>query len=87
MHELENWTEVTKGLYRYVIGANCCYEIHIMFWDHGTDILSANCKLYIVADWRTHDGFQSYFEREELLTGPLCACLAAAVEDNKENNE
>ena len=65
MNKLENWTEVTKGLYRYVIGANCCYEIHVMYRDLRTDILSANCKLFIVGDWRTADG-ANCFERELL---------------------
>ena len=85
MIKLENWKEVTKGLYRYVIGAKVCYEIHILHHKHGTDILSANAKLYIVGEWRDSDG-GSFFEREELLTGPVCACLIKAIEDNKENN-
>ena len=46
--------------------------------------MSANCKLYIVGDWRGDNG--SYFEREILCDGPLAACLGVAVEDNKENN-
>ena len=84
MDKLENWNEVTKGLYRYVIGANVCYEIHIMYWNRNTNIMSANCKLYIVGDWRGDNG--SYFEREILCDGPLAACLGVAVEDNEENN-
>ena len=85
MNKLENWNEVTRGLYRYVIAAGCCYEIHLLFWDHAKDIMSANAKLYIVGEWctKTH----TVFEREELLTGPLAACLEAAVEDDKENNQ
>lgn len=85
MDKLENWTEITKGLYRYVISAGCCYEIHIKCWDHNTDKLSANSELYIVGDWRSRDG-RSIFERESLFTGPLAACLEAAEKDNKENN-
>lgn len=86
MNELKNWKEVTRGLYRYVIAANVCYEIHILTWNHATDILSANAKLYIVGEWDDHDGTTA-FEREELFTGPLTACLKAAVEDDKENNQ
>lgn len=86
MNKLENWTEVTKGLYRYVIAANVAYEIHIMYWDRKTDILSAHCELYIVGDWRTNDS-GSYFERGMLCDGPLAACLECAVEDDKENNK
>ena len=41
MNKLKNWTEVTKGLYRYVIGANVCYELHIIYHDLETNILTA----------------------------------------------
>ena len=50
MIKLENWKEVTKGLYRYVVSAGCCYEIHIMYHAKDTDILTANASLYIVGD-------------------------------------
>lgn len=30
MERLENWKEVTKGLFHYVCGANVCYELHIL---------------------------------------------------------
>lgn len=83
MDKLENWTEVMKGIYRYVIAANCCYEIHIMYHATGTDILTANASLYIAADWYTTKSDSSYFERELLLNGPLMACLEKSVEDSK----
>lgn len=87
MNKLENWKEVTKGLYRYVIAANCCYEIHILHWDFGTDILTAKASLYIVGDWRQDDG-NSYFERECLLSErPVFMCIEKAVQDDKENNK
>ena len=41
LKDLKKWTEVTRGLYRYVIAAKCCYELHILHWDHDTDILTA----------------------------------------------
>lgn len=84
MIKLENWTEVTKGLYRYVIAANCCYEIHIMYHAKDTDILTANASLYIVDDWSSSENNSKFFERELLLNGPLAACLEKAVEDEKE---
>ena len=87
MIKLENWTEVTKGIYRYVIAANCCYEIHIMHHATGTDILSANASLYIVGDWTSVDNDSKFFERKLLLNGPLAACLEKAVEDEKEMNK
>ena len=86
MNDLKNWTEVTKGLYRYVVADGCCYEIHIMYHAKDTDILTANASLYIVGDWHSSNG-SDFFERELLLNGPLCACLEKAVEDNKENNK
>lgn len=86
MIKLENWKEVTKGIYRYVISANVAYEIHIMTWNHKTKIESANSVLYIVGDWRTQDG-ENLFEREKLFSGLLSACIMTAIEDNKENNK
>lgn len=79
MIKLENWTEITKGLYRY-----CCYEIHIMYHAKNTDILTANASLYIVGDWTSIDNDSKFFERELLLNGPLAACLEKAVEDEEE---
>lgn len=84
MIKLENWTEITKGLYRYVVSSNCCYEIHILYHYKDTDILTANASLYIVADWYTANSNCSFFERKLLLNGPLAACLEKAVEDEKE---
>ena len=84
MIKLENWREVTKGIYRYVVSAGCCFEIHIMYHTKDTDILTANASLYIVGDWTTANGYCSYFERELLLNGPLIACLEKAVEDEEE---
>ena len=84
MIKLENWTEVTKGLYRYVVATNCCYEIHVIYHAKDTDILTANASLYIVGDWTKVDNNSKVFERELLLNGPLSACLEKAVEDEEE---
>ena len=83
MIKLENWDEITKGLYRYVIGPNCCYEIHVMYHTKGTDILTANASLYIVGDWFNHKNHLNYFERELLLKGSLRDCLEGAVKDEE----
>lgn len=78
---LENWTEVTRGLYRYIIAAKVCYEIHVL--KQHKDFNVAN--LYIVGEWITEEGIS--FERELLLERkPINACLIAADEDDKENN-
>ena len=84
MNDLENWTEITKGLYRYAISAGVCYEIHIMYHAKDTDILTANASLYIVRDWIHIKNNNKFFERILLLNGPLMACLEKAVEDEEE---
>ena len=84
MIKLENWTEITKGLYRYVISADYCYEIYIIYHSKETYILTANASLYIVGDWTTANGHCSYFERELLLNGSVMECLEKAVEEEKE---
>lgn len=83
--DLNQWNEVTRGLYRYVISAGVCYEIHILYHDKETDILSANASLYVVGNWRDKEG-KNFFERECLLEkSPVIACLGKAIEDYKEN--
>lgn len=87
MRNLENWTEVTRGLYRYVIAAKACYELHILHWDFDTDILTAKASVYLVGNWVQSDG-NSFFEREPILMNrPVFECLEAADKDNAENNQ
>lgn len=87
MNNLENWNEVTRGIYRYVIAAKVCYEIHILYWMDNTNVLTARASLYIVGNWRGKDG-NSFFERECLLEEqPVFECIAAAMKDNEENNK
>ena len=84
MKDINNWKEVTKGIYRYVIAAGACYEIHINYWDHLTDIKTSNATLFLVGDW--HNSGENFFERETLLDSqPLVECLSAAEKDYKEN--
>ena len=76
--DLENWNEITKGLYRYVISSNAAYEIQVLYWNRKTDIL--------IGDWITNEG-DDIRERELLLEhAPLSACIAKAIEDDKMNN-
>ena len=86
MNNIENWKEVTKGLYRYVIAPGACYEIHIIYWFKSTDLLTANAKLYIVGEYENKDENKSFFERELLFNGPVMACLEASIEDDNKNN-
>lgn len=82
---LENWTELTTGLYRYVIAANCCYELHINYWDKQTDVNTSNASVYVVGEWVDSDG-NTTFEREPLLESrPLYQCLRAASHDYEVN--
>lgn len=86
MLKIENWTEVTRGIYRYVIAAKCAYELYILHWNHETDILTAKASVYLVGEWIQSNG-NRYFEREPiLLEQPVFECLEAAVKDDKENN-
>jgi hypothetical protein len=87
MSELNNWNEITRGIYRYVIASKVCYEIHVLYWQHDTDVLTAKASLFLVGEWQANiDGFV-YLERECLLSEqPVFECLNTAVIDNKENN-
>ena len=84
--ELGSWTEVTRGLYRYVVAAKVCYEIHILYWADDTDILAAKANLYLVGNWTRIPERAVFFSREILLAEqPVFECLAAAEKDYKEN--
>ena len=86
IRELDNWYEVTNGLYRYVVAAKVCYEIHILYWANGTDILTAKASLYLVGNWTSIPEHESFFSREILLAEqPVFECLKAAEKDYKEN--
>ena len=84
IRELRNWTEVTKGLYRYVVAASACYEIHIMYHAKDTDVLTANASLYIVGEWISLENDSKFFERKLLLNGSVMACLEKAAEHEEE---
>lgn len=87
MNKFENWHEVTRGLYRYVIAAKCAYELYILHWDYETDILTAKASVYLVGEWSQSNG-NSFFERELILAEqPVFECLEAAMKDDKENNQ
>lgn len=87
MVDLKNWKEVTRGLFRYVIAANACYEIHILYQAEATNILTAKASLFVVGDWYNERN-EHFFERECLLAEqPVFECLKAAQKDNEENNE
>ena len=83
--DIAKWREVTKGLYRYVVAANACYEIHILYHSKETDILTAKASLFIVGDWQGKNG--GFFERECLMKEkPLSECLNCAYDDERKAN-
>ena len=86
MKELNHWTEVSKGYYRYVIAANVAYEIIIEYWDHNTPIETAKASLCLVGEWRARGG--SYTTEREWLGKelPMQELLAMAHNDNEKHN-
>lgn len=84
MSNLEKWNEITKGLFRYVVGANVCYEIQLIYYEHNTDVLQSEAMLYLVGDW--YNG-KSFFTREPLTEKitTVKKCLEIAERDFKEN--
>lgn len=81
MKDLNNWKEVTKGLYRFVIGANVCYELHIKIHKFDTPILTANASLFLVGNWIDEDGV-NFFARECLLEKQSVSdCVERAIKD------
>lgn len=87
IRNFESWSEPARGIYRYVLSAGACYEIHILYHADGTDIRTAKASLYIVGSWRDNRNGNRFFERECLLSEqPVDECLRAAYEDNEKNN-
>lgn len=85
MKDLNNWKEVTKGLYRVVVGANVCYEIHINIRKFDTPILTANASLFLVGNWCDKNGV-CFFSRECLLEKQSVKnCIEKAIQDYKKN--
>ena len=66
MNDLNNWKEITRGMYRFVVDTSVCYEIHINIYKHNTPVLMANASLFLVGNWHDKNGV-SFFSRECLL--------------------
>jgi len=81
---INNWNEVTRGMFRYVIAAGACYEILIGFHKRNEDFMAAPAKLYITGDW-IEEEIGSYFKREWIFEGTLEECLDKAAKDFSEN--
>jgi len=86
INNLQNWNEVTKGLYRFVIAAGACYEIHLLRHEHNTPIEDATATLFIVGDWFEGTTSKDVFTREALVVEqPVSICLAGAHQDYLSN--
>ena len=83
--DINNWTEVTKGMFRYVIAAGACYEIIVAYLNHDDILTEAYAKLYITGDWHSKER-GSYFNRECIFEGTLIKCLDKAAKDFSENH-
>lgn len=69
-----------------IVGVIDYYELHVLYWGDGTDILTAKSSLYIVGNWTSIPEHTSFFSREILLAEqPVFECLKAAEKDYKEN--
>lgn len=85
IRDFKNWSEISKGYYRYVTAANACYEI--MTVQQGAKTGPDYYALYVAGDWRDQTG-GSYFKRETIrYSDSLEMCLAAAAKDYIENQE
>lgn len=85
MKDLNKWKEVTKGLYRFVVASNVCYEIHINIRKFDTPVLTANASLFLVGNWWDKNGV-CFFSRECLLEKQSVKnCIEKAIQDYKGN--
>lgn len=95
LEKFEHWSNPSKGIYRYVISAGACYEIHLLYCEehHGEYLIdkeTTKAALYLAGDWFKNVGSDkpiSFFQRECLLKeGTIQECLKKAVEDDEEYN-
>lgn len=85
MKDLNNWCKVTKGLYRFVVSANACYEIHINICKVDEPILTTNSSLFLVGDFYDKNKV-NFFVRQCLLENrAVQKCIEKAIQDYKEN--
>lgn len=83
IQKFENWTEISRGYYRYVVAANACYEL--MAIQQGATTGPDYYALYVTGEWKDQNGVP-YFKRECLKSCETMAnCLYAASEDLEAN--
>ena len=83
---LSQWTEITKGIYRYVLAAGACYELIILRHESKQPIEEATATVYITGDWYETVSGKDVFTREVLIAEQSVAvCLAGALQDYLSN--
>lgn len=84
IRDFKNWTEVSRGYYRYVVGANACYEIIAV--QEGAKTGPDYYSLYVTGVWRDPTETQ-FFKRECLASCEyLDKCLEFAEKDFEQND-
>lgn len=85
IQKFENWTEISRGYYRYVVAAKACYEL--MAIQQGAKTGPDYYALYVTGEWNDPTG-TPYFKRECLKScESLADCLYAAQEDYDANRD
>lgn len=82
---IASWEEPIKNLYVFEITKNLAYEIYVLNFRYGEDILHAKASLYIVGNQSDIYG-NIEFCRECLINEKtLEKCITAAYEDYERN--
>lgn len=85
INNIKNWTELSRGYYRYVVAAKVAYEIIITYWPSPDDtnlLTFAWGQLAIAGIWT--DGSGWVFDRDIIGEGYVEFLLELAEEDYKE---
>lgn len=86
MKYFRNWTEVSKGYFKYVIDANFAYEIFIEYWSHDTPIETARASLCVIGVWRNKTPINTTERKWIAKDLPICELVKIAYEDDTINN-
>lgn len=88
IQNFENWTEISKGYWRYVVAANACYELLALDKSEDASKEPDHYALYVTGDWIDKKTKKSFFQRECLMSyKTLADCLYAAQEDYDANRD
>lgn len=86
LKKIENWHEVTHGMYITAIGAKCAYQIIIEYHELDKPIETAKASLCVCGFWNDSKTGKNTLDREWLGKNlPVQELLEIAVEDYKNN--